>query len=356
MAAVDKLLGDIVSCPGCGQQVHALCTQRANCFRCVCRVCNSPPGDAMRPCKSCRHRVHVTCIVQVPYRLEVTCKVCAPKPRLSPRPRKKQVKHRFNPQWKVGRPWLHFENGVMSCLACRAYPQMGLQKVWLDGTPQVRKRAVVAHGNSGVHAVAMALSESGGASATVIGGLPLVVREAIFGLFHLVYRLVKRYGCFSQLAADAETATLVGGQVAPAYRSEWAARATAHVIARLIRAAGGELVRHSAFFALASDSSTDRAANKQELVYTRTMRAGRSHTAFLGLQDQGMTACAYCVTVSLCHCVTVPLCHRSHVHCHCAPPPPHRVMCLNIHETVTAPCVHTCITWSLCHCVPLQCP
>ena len=120
--------------------------------------------------------------------------MCAPKPRLSPRPKKKQVKRRFNPQWKVGRPWLHFKNGAMSCLACRAYPQMGLRKVWLDGTPQVRKRAVVAHGNSGVHAVAMALWESGGASATVIGGLPLPVRQAIFGLFHMVYRLVKRYG------------------------------------------------------------------------------------------------------------------------------------------------------------------
>ena len=75
--------------------------------------------------------------------------MCAPKPRLSPRPRKKQVKRRFNPQWKVGRAWLHFENGVMSCLACRAHPQMGLQKVWLDGTPQVRKRAVV--GNNSDH-------------------------------------------------------------------------------------------------------------------------------------------------------------------------------------------------------------
>ena len=58
----------------------------------------------MRPCKSCKHRVHVAYTVQVPFRVEVTRKVCALKPRLSPRPRKKQVKHRFNPQWKVGRP------------------------------------------------------------------------------------------------------------------------------------------------------------------------------------------------------------------------------------------------------------
>ena len=80
------------------------------------------------------------------------------------------------------------------------------------------------------------------ASATVIGGLPLPVRQAIFGLFHLVYLLVKRYGSFTKLAADAETATPVGGPVSPAYRSPAAAREMAHAIARPIRAAGGELV------------------------------------------------------------------------------------------------------------------
>ena len=47
----------------------------------------------------------------------------------------------------------------------------------------------------------------------------------------------------------------------------------------------GVTVKESTFFALASDSSTDRAANKQELVYTRTVSIGKTHTAFLGLHD-----------------------------------------------------------------------
>ena len=251
----------------------------------------------MQPCKSCKHRVHVACTLQVPYRVEVTCNVCAPRPRLSPQSRKKHVKRRFNPQWNVGRPWPPFVNGVMSCLACRAYPQLGLQKVWLDGTPQVRKRAVVAHGNSGVHAVAMAPWESGGASATVIGGLPLPVRQDIFGLFHIVFGVVKRYGSCTELAADVETATLMGGQLAPAYRSPAAAREIAHATPRPIRAAEGEQVLQSAFFTFASDSSTDRAANEKDLVYTRTMRARRSHLAFLGVHDlQAGTAVAIVAT------------------------------------------------------------
>ena len=181
--------------------------------------------------------MHVACTVQVPYRVDVMCKVCAPKPRLSPPPTKKQVGRRVDPQWKVGRPGLHFTNGVMLCLACGAYSQMGLQKVWLDGTPQVRKRAVVAHGNWGVHVVGMAPWESGCASATVIGGLPLPVRKAIFGLFNMAYRLVKRYGSFKQLEADAETASLLRGEVAPAYRSPASAHEIAHAIARPIRLA-----------------------------------------------------------------------------------------------------------------------
>ena len=109
------------------------------------------------------------------------------------------------------------------------------------------------------------------------------VRQAIFGVFHMVYRLVKRYGSFTQLAGDAETAALVGAQVAPTHRSPVAPLEIAHSIARPIRAAGAEQVLQSAFFALASDSSTDRAANRQELGYTRPVHAGRSHTALLCL-------------------------------------------------------------------------
>ena len=73
--------------------------------------------------------------------------------------------------------------------------------------------------------------------------------------------------------------------MAPAYRSPAAARDIVRAIVRPIRAAGAEQVLHSALFALAADSSTDRTANKQDFVYARTMSASRSHSAFLGLQD-----------------------------------------------------------------------
>ena len=133
---------------------------------------------------------------------------------------------------------------------------------------------MVEHGNSGVHTVAVVLWQSGGASTRVIVGLSLPVRAAIFGFFHLVHRLVKRYGSFTDLAADAATATMVGGAVAPAYRSPLAAREIMHSIAAPIRAASGEDITQPSVFARASDSSTDWGANKQELVYARTVFMG----------------------------------------------------------------------------------
>ena len=206
---------------------------------------------------------------------------------------------------------------------------MGLQKVWLDGTPQLRKRAVVAHGNFGVHAVAVALWESGGASATVIGGLPLPVRQAIFGLFHLVYRLVKRYE-YARLSRYDNVC----------------------ILCRRVTVSLCHCPTVSPFTCL-TDVITQQHQNKFSFP---SEDASETHVS------QGMTTCAYCVAVSLYHCVTVSLCHCPTVTpltCSlslCHPPPPHRVMCWYIHETVTAPCVHTCITWSLCHCVPLHCP
>ena len=164
---------------------------------------------------------------------------------------------------------------------------------WQTGPTQLRKATVVDHGNSSLHAMAVALWQSGGASTRVIGGLPLPVRAAIFGLFHLIYRLVKHYGSFTELAADAATATMVGGALVQAYRSPLTAGGVMHSVAAPIRAAREADVTQPSFFAPVSDILTDRGANKQELVYARTVSMGRSRTSFPGLQDlQAGTAVA----------------------------------------------------------------
>ena len=91
----EKLLGDILLCLGCNQGVHALCSHRAKCFKCVRRICNSPPGDVMRPCKVCKHRVHAGCAGPVPYRIEVVCKHCIPKSPVKVPPTKKKFRRYF---------------------------------------------------------------------------------------------------------------------------------------------------------------------------------------------------------------------------------------------------------------------
>ena len=137
------------------------------------------------------HRVHTTCAVHVAFRVEVVCKTRTPRPEVSSQPANKKVRRYFDTKWQIGRPWLQYSDGVMPCLACKEYPQPGVQQTWLTGNAQLRVRTVREHCNCGVHCRSLDLWESGGASTTVIGGLPEVVRNAITGLFQLVYRMAK---------------------------------------------------------------------------------------------------------------------------------------------------------------------
>ena len=72
--------------------------------------------------------------------------------------------------------------------------------------------------------------------------------------------------------------------------------------------------------------------------------------------SQGMTACAYCVAVSLCHCVTVSLSHCATVDMFTVtvpPPPPPTVSCVGTFMKLSLPpvCIHVshghCVTVSL---------
>ena len=77
------------------------------------------------------------------------------------------------------------------------------------------------------------------------------MRNAIFGLFHLAYRIAKRCGPFTDLGPEAMTATLVGGTVAPAYHSPRSARDIMHAIAAPMRTSEGVTVKESASFGTA---------------------------------------------------------------------------------------------------------
>ena len=209
----DKLHGDVTTCTNCKHKVHALCTLGGHCFKCVCRVCNEPPSGDMRACKTCMHRVHTTCAVHVAFRVEVVCETCTPRPKVASQPAKEKVRRYFNTKWQIGRPWLQYANCVMSCLACKEYPQPGVQQTRLTGNAQLRVRTVREHNNCGVHCRSLALWESGGASTTVIGGLPEPVHNAIAGL------LAKRGSPLAHTPGDAEAVQLAGGTVTPSYQS-----------------------------------------------------------------------------------------------------------------------------------------
>ena len=220
-------------------------------------------------------------------------------------------------------------NGVMSCLACKDYPQPGVQQTWLTSNAQLRELTVREHSNCGGHCTSLALWESGGASTTDMGGLPEPVRTASPGLFQLVYRVAKRGSPPAHIPGDAEAVRLAGGTVTPSYRSHHSVATITHAIAAPIRSVEGEAVEGSNFSALAYDSSTDRSANKEELVYTGSLRNGevRCPRAMFGYCADGaevMQSTGNCVARLLMklqeevlgYSVVVPRhanCHRAHV-------------------------------------------
>ena len=73
------------------------------------------------------------------------------------------------------------------------------------------------HTKCGLHAKALALWTSGGASLSVVGALPSGVQFAMQGLFAIVYCVAKRDGNFTNVAGDGELVSLVGGSITPSY-------------------------------------------------------------------------------------------------------------------------------------------
>ena len=87
--------------------------------------------------------------------------------------------------------------------------------------------------------MALALWESGGASSTVIGGLPEQVHNPLLGFFRLVQRIVNLRAPFENLPGDTEVTTMVGDTVAPVYRNRWQALPIMQPIAAPIRGSSG---------------------------------------------------------------------------------------------------------------------
>ena len=115
--------------------------------------------------------------------------------------------------------------------------------------------------------------------------LPAHVCDAIPGLFHFVYRMVKRGSPPAYILVDAEAFYRGGGSITPSYHSHRSIVTIVHSIAAPIRSAEGEAIESSLFLALACESSKDHATNRQVPVYTRTICNSEVQTAFLGPHD-----------------------------------------------------------------------
>ena len=104
------------------------------------------------------------------------------------------------------------------------------------------------------------------------------------GLFRTVYRLVQSYEPMTNLEGNSELVALNGGHILPSYRSRVSGAEILRFILHPLRASQGAIVTECEFFAIASDSCTDRSSKKEELFYARTVVDARMVTKFFSCQ------------------------------------------------------------------------
>ena len=130
---------------------------------------------------------------------------------------------------------------------------------FVQGTSNFKLFTIKEHENWGTHNVSVALWWSGGRVTSVIRTLLVNVQEGIMALFRTVYKTVPHYAPLTDLEGDADLIPLTGGTIIPNYHTRPAGKVILRFIDEPFRAAQGNTVKSCEFFAIASDSCTDRA-------------------------------------------------------------------------------------------------
>ena len=245
------------SCTRCNAAVDEACMARVStevhCFTCTCRACRGVLSGHLVQCRKCNFRVHGECTT------DGLCTLCSAACASSGsatvrKPRK------FNPRWLLSRPWLRYDPVcvLMWCEACCTHPQIGCSVPFVQGTSIFKVFSLKVHGKLGTHCVSLALWKTGCRVSSVIRTLPTEVQDGIMGLFRTVYRLVQSYEPMTNLEGDSELVALNGGHILPSYRSRVSSAEILRFIVHPLRASQGAIVTECEFFAIASDSCTDR--------------------------------------------------------------------------------------------------
>ena len=277
-----NICGTKRTCSRCHRVVDEACMQLVErvvqCFSCTCRACGNELASHTVKCHACHFRVHPTCTT------DGVDTWCAAREPVSPDPVPKARK--FSPAWQLTRPWLRYDPVfvLMWCQACRAHLQFGSSVTFVQGTPNFKLFSIKEHENSGTHNVSVALWRSCGRVTSVIRTLPVNLQEGIMALFRTVYRLVQHYGPLTHLKGDADFILFTGGTIIPSYHSRPAGKDILRFFPEPFHAARGNTAKSCEFFAIASDSYTDRASKKEELFYVWTMLDSMMVTKFFSCQ------------------------------------------------------------------------
>ncbi|KAL5007366.1 hypothetical protein ScPMuIL_003785 [Solemya velum] len=215
---------------------------------------------------------------------------------------------KLNEKWKVGRDWLVFEDGLMSCSLCKEYygfnsrdnlnqrlKNLRGQNKFITGCSNRKVSAVVDHENSNSHKASVKALSPGPVPAESVAvktlqQLKKADTEKMLILFKSIHAIVKNNRPLSDFEWLCELDVAKGYPIGETYRNQKAAVKFTEAIARAEREKTVSLLHKVNFFSFLMDGSTDISGDEQETIFVRYCLEGNVTERFLWIGSPASTS------------------------------------------------------------------
>ena len=209
-------------------------------------------------------------------------------------------KRDFLEPWKVNRKWLSFDKtkNAMFCTICceRATTGGGTGSKtdqtsnFVTGCRNFRLESVTAHEKSELHtrSVGIEAAKMAKVGTTAAAKLMETLNKHVFArltvLFRNAHALAKTRRPFTDFTWLCELDEKKGTDIGTTYRSDKQAQTFTHFIAQQSRDEMSERLKATPFISLISDGTQDHAFMEQEIVFLRSVKAGRVTVDFVSVE------------------------------------------------------------------------
>ena len=211
---------------------------------------------------------------------------------------------KFNPSWKLGRPWLQYDQskGSMTCSFCASESAKNVvmktpnpqstPNPFVNGCYNMRLSAVTDHEKSATHQKASTLHAKKSISGPQIlrtdagralNSLIKADRDRLFNLFRNTHAVISNNRPLRDYVWLSKLDAAKGLSIGQTYVNEKAALKFSNCIAEVERSNLRKEIKNTKFLVFLMDGSTDISGDEQEVIYLRYSIKGKVKEKFLAI-------------------------------------------------------------------------